>query len=1027
MAEHYAEGQYDDDLTVGLDDLTDEGYFEEDDLLKYQSSEDESPLARLKSLVLSIDWEITDDVLRQFNEELIHLRDLWDGESVYLVYVQALGTISKYIYQKKTSAHHNAIKLLPLLYNNLEKVVHDEQLDDEGRQQILLADVSRFNELKEQIAGNTTKENVDVVLRKVKAIVLSIDWEITKSDLEQLGVEVSKLELAFKKNKPCLIMLQGIGTLAAYIQHKAGNAHPDAFILIHDFYLALEKLLLTKLPSEQEKKILFAEVEKFNAFKKVIASTISPEALKRDATGSVEEDEKSLDTSSVQPAFADVEPDKVSGFQEEQEASELEQEVDISAKLERFFADTSDEDVADEGLQSEAVAKAIEDDNAESVVEEAESRLEDFFDDTVSENSENIDKATALQGVDVETEADDDSDEDALPVMDGKLAPALVDDGDQQSSFSEGALASADNEWEEPGVGFLDDEADVPVDENDKDIVVDEDSSIDFIDETEDFTAALADVKGVDVETEADDDSDEPPLLFEGEALAPALAGFGTEDEQSEDDETEFEDQLGIDNTLDAFFGEDEEDVKDESASEEVDLLKEYFDEDFDESSDVVPGETNEEFAAIASEVVDEQDEDIESSVDEFFGVDSTDESIIPSEETDDSIDGSVEDFFADEEESFEPVAELSDIENSSAEEGLEDDVEDVVAVAPALAEVAPAFDSTAESEDASFEDTVEESIDDFFAVGDEEENVMEAESIEDVISDSDFQDDDSEAELLTEPDESEMSSSSIGDVVASSSVAAVVSSTDIGDDERIEDDVVDDSSSLSKEALISETENEYLVEFIEVDEDTPETALFEALANDPYEGLRGCVQSLGIEINDQIIDGLMIEINQMRQQMVSEPLGKSFLQLMSTIAQHISRYQFSSGAGAYELLISVLDGMEKGLSGSVADGQEIFLAEMYKVLNWQQNIMTQQSVSDVEEISDTAVESPAIEEIHEKTELFNEGDDELLYAVLEEEMAETEEASSSDVGVEGLRSELQSLRQTLQEEIAQLRADLTK
>ena len=239
MAEHYAEGQYDDDLTIGLDDVSEEAYFEEDDLLKYQSSEDESPLARLKSLVLSIDWEITDEVLRQFNEELIHLREICDGEKIYLVYIQALGTVSKYIYQKKTNAHPNAIKILPVLYNNLEKVMHDEELSDKDRQQILLADVSRFNELKEQIGGVSAKENVDKVLRKVKAIVLSIDWEITKTDLEQLGVEVVKLEVAFKENKPCTIMLQGIGTLAAYIQHKAGNAHPDAFVLVHDFYLAL--------------------------------------------------------------------------------------------------------------------------------------------------------------------------------------------------------------------------------------------------------------------------------------------------------------------------------------------------------------------------------------------------------------------------------------------------------------------------------------------------------------------------------------------------------------------------------------------------------------------------------------------------------------------------------------------------------------------------------------------------------------------------------------------------------------------
>ena len=90
----------------------------------------------------------------------------------------------------------------------------------------------------------------------------------------------------------------------------------------------------------------------------------------------------------------------------------------------------------------------------------------------------------ALRGVDVETEADDDSDEEALPTFgDGKLAPALAD-MEGEAPAPEAAVAS------------------LPTEE----------------------------IPGLDVETEADDDSGEPPLPLDGDEIAPAL--FASDESQ---------------------------------------------------------------------------------------------------------------------------------------------------------------------------------------------------------------------------------------------------------------------------------------------------------------------------------------------------------------------------------------------------------------------------------------------------------------------------------------------------------------
>ena len=124
MVDQYNENQYDDDLTVGSGEYDEYEYDHTDvvDLFEF-SNREESPTSRLKTLILSIDWEITDEVLMEFNEELIYLEGMWSGEKINLVYVQALQNISKYIYQRKANSHPNAIKLLLNLQFSISKSI----------------------------------------------------------------------------------------------------------------------------------------------------------------------------------------------------------------------------------------------------------------------------------------------------------------------------------------------------------------------------------------------------------------------------------------------------------------------------------------------------------------------------------------------------------------------------------------------------------------------------------------------------------------------------------------------------------------------------------------------------------------------------------------------------------------------------------------------------------------------------------------------------------------------------------------
>ena len=634
--EHFKEGQYDDDLTKGSydDDLTaDIEEYDEDfdtgdvDLFGYTDDED-SVLGRLKSIILSIEWEITDDILRQFNEELLDLKNIWAGNKVNLIYVQALEKISRYIYKEKSSAHPNAIKLLLTFYTNLEKIVSDDTMSELQQKKMLRADINLFEKLKKQISESSESATLspspkaekisspkaepapqpapvssdaliddtpdeagepgqEDPLLNLKAIVYGIDWEITERDLNNLSREVKRLEKQYSGSKAKKIFLQGIGSLGAYINLKRSDAHADAFKLLHSFYMGLETVVRNNLGGQAEKDVLLPEVEKFNNFKGLIADTIAPEKT-QSKVAAADEEEESYEDTEIKPAFADV-PGDVRGYQAEDESP--------------TSTDATDLDEVDEYFDGEeSTSPPPEADSA--LANEMESRLEGMFDEPSEEAVHQLDKDRALKGVDVETEDDDDSDEEPLPEHDGELAPALAAEDVFHKDESPAALADKVEEFEE------------------KESLPDEPKILG------------KEVPGVDVEHEADDDSDEEPLPFDGDEFAPALSNDNAD--VSVRKEVATEEPSDIDSRLDDFFGESTEEQTFEAETvEEKNVVEESGAAEGFEQAAVEELEPEEEKHEVADSV--KADSEIDGRIDDFFGDDSSE---TPQAETEDPIKG---------------------------------------------------------------------------------------------------------------------------------------------------------------------------------------------------------------------------------------------------------------------------------------------------------------------------------------------------------------------------------------------------
>jgi len=113
---------------------------------------EDSPLKDLKPVVLSIDWEINDETMTKFMEQVDILKDTYKDDKILLMFLQILGSAGKHIKAKKADSDPDVIRLLNSVYAGLEKVILSKGMAEAERKKILFVQVSKFKKVREQMA-----------------------------------------------------------------------------------------------------------------------------------------------------------------------------------------------------------------------------------------------------------------------------------------------------------------------------------------------------------------------------------------------------------------------------------------------------------------------------------------------------------------------------------------------------------------------------------------------------------------------------------------------------------------------------------------------------------------------------------------------------------------------------------------------------------------------------------------------------------------------------------------------------------
>ncbi|MFC1798680.1 hypothetical protein ACFLZL_02600 [Thermodesulfobacteriota bacterium] len=114
-----------------------------------------SQFTELKSILLSIEWEISDEIMQRLIVETDSLQESSRNNPLILLFLKLLGSVGKYIGNKKANAHPDSIRLLHSIYAQLENVLMSSIMTESEVKRILADEVKKFKTLKQKLIEHT--------------------------------------------------------------------------------------------------------------------------------------------------------------------------------------------------------------------------------------------------------------------------------------------------------------------------------------------------------------------------------------------------------------------------------------------------------------------------------------------------------------------------------------------------------------------------------------------------------------------------------------------------------------------------------------------------------------------------------------------------------------------------------------------------------------------------------------------------------------------------------------------------------
>jgi hypothetical protein len=110
------------------------------------------PLAELKKIVLSIDWEITHEAVESFLAQIRLLKEAYQADKIVTMFLQILGSLGQYIKSNRSKAHPSTFSLLNSVFARLEEITSFPKMPELEKRKLLQAEMTAYQQLREKIS-----------------------------------------------------------------------------------------------------------------------------------------------------------------------------------------------------------------------------------------------------------------------------------------------------------------------------------------------------------------------------------------------------------------------------------------------------------------------------------------------------------------------------------------------------------------------------------------------------------------------------------------------------------------------------------------------------------------------------------------------------------------------------------------------------------------------------------------------------------------------------------------------------------
>lgn len=149
-----------------------------------------SPLKDIKSIILSIEWEIDDDILGQFDDEVNKLYLLYTGDRIVQGFLRILRFLGRYIRVRGLTSSQDSINLLLSIYDHLETVMISEGMTEARKQVILVENIKKY---KRWVKSTDLEAGVEETVHEVVAPSVAIMAEEKPAEIKLAAQESASL------------------------------------------------------------------------------------------------------------------------------------------------------------------------------------------------------------------------------------------------------------------------------------------------------------------------------------------------------------------------------------------------------------------------------------------------------------------------------------------------------------------------------------------------------------------------------------------------------------------------------------------------------------------------------------------------------------------------------------------------------------------------------------------------------------------------------------------------------------------